>query len=340
MAVDPSVAVIILNWNGFEDTVACLQSFQLATYSNYRIVIVDNGSKNDEGRRICQRFPKLHLIQNPVNRGFAGGSNDGIRWALQAGFDYVVCLNNDCIVEPDWLKRLVDGIRFSDAHFASSRIMYYPETHLICSDEDLLRPDGSGLVLNRLKVSDERKGIRPIFGASGAASIYSAACLESVKILGDQYFDELFFAYLEDIDLGIRLNVRGFKGISVPDAVVYHKEAQTSGYRTPFQIFHLEKNRILVELLNYPMWMVPVGEFFYSVKTLLRMCDDYAGKNQRPHHMGKVTGSNDRLGLIVDSRLWVLKNLPVIWQHRKDRINRGLIDRKVHRFFVWKFSEH
>jgi GT2 family glycosyltransferase len=228
---EPSVAIVILNWNGLDDTVACLNSLYVSTCGNYKIVVVDNGSDGNQGTLVQQMFPAVHLIQNPINRGFAGGNNDGMRWAIQKNFDYVVNLNNDCIVEPDWLEKLVAGIQASGADFASSLIMYYPETHLICSDNNVLLPDGSGCVVNHLKTENERHSIHPVFSASGAASIYSIRCLKAVELLGGQFFDELYFAYLEDLDLGIRLNARGFKGICVPEAIVYHKESQTSGYR-------------------------------------------------------------------------------------------------------------
>ena len=339
MKENPAVAVIILNWNGLDDTLACVRSLQRSSYTNHEIVVVDNGSDGDEGKRFLSIFPQIQLIQNPTNRGFAGGNNDGIRWAMANGFDYVVNLNNDCIVAADWLEKLVSGLQASGADFASSQIRYYPETHLICSDEDRLLPDGSGLAVNHLKTAEGNEPMRPIFGASGAASVYSVACLESVKVMDNQYFDELFFAYLEDIDLGIRLNVKGFKGVSIPDAVVYHKGSQTSGYRTRFQMFHLEKNRILVELLTYPLFLIPVGEAFYWLKTLTRMLLKGPNQGQRRYAMGKSESMRHRLKLLVDSRLWVWKSLSRIWQHRKDRDRRGLIDGKVHRFFVWKFTQ-
>lgn len=338
MKENPTVAVIILNWNGLDDTLACVRSLQRSSYTNYEIVVVDNGSDGDEGKRFLSVFPGIELIQNPTNRGFAGGNNDGIRWAVANGFDYVVNLNNDCIVAADWLEKLVSGLQISGADFASSQIRYYPETHLICSDEDILLPDGSGLAVNHLKAADENKHMRPIFGASGAASIYSVTCLESVRVMDNQYFDELFFAYLEDIDLGIRLNVKGFRGVSVPDAVVYHKGSQTSGYRSRFQMFHLEKNRILVELLNYPVCLIPVAELCYGIKALLRMLFKSLRKKERGNCAGKPEAMCHRLKVIVDSRLWVWRNRSIVWQRRKDRKRRGLIDKRVHRFFVWKFT--
>lgn len=336
MAQEPSVAVIILNWNGIDDTVACLQSLLTSGYSNCRIVVVDNGSGFNQGSRIQRRFPQVHLIQNTINRGFAGGNNDGIRWAVENGFDYIVNLNNDCIVESDWLEKLISGIQSSRADFASSQVMYYPETHLVCSDEDLLLPDGSGWVVNHLKTADEKKFIRTIFSASGAASIYSIKCLEAVELRGEQYFDELHFAYLEDLDLGIRLNACGFQGVCIPDAVVYHKGSRTAGYRSFFHMFHVEKNRILNELLNYPLWLIPVGEVYYCLKTLLRLVQRQFCKQERGQPIQRVSEKNNPLKTIIESRLWIIRNVSAIWRDRQDRKARGLICSTIYKFFLWK----
>ena len=330
------VAIIILNWNGFEDTRECLQSLRQMHDTGYKVVLVDNASGNSEGMRLKQMFPEVHLIQNDSNRGFAGGNNDGIRWALQQGFDHIINLNNDCIVEPQWLGSLVSGLQTSGADFASSLITYYPETHLVCSDENMLLPDGSGLVINYCKSVQQEKRIRPIFSASGAASLYSAACLEAVKLQDNQFFDELYFAYLEDLDLGIRLNSKGFRGVCIPDAVVYHKESRASGYRSGFHIFHIEKNRILNELLNYPLWLIPIGELFYCIKTLVRISRNlFFKKEKKPRDVGKLKKYNP-LSVIIDSRLWILRNISAIRQDRRDRKTRGLINSKIYKFFFWK----
>ncbi len=336
MEQEPSVAVIVLNWNGFEDTRECLESLRRLRYGNYRIVLVDNGSDSDEGARLKGLFPEAHLIQNAVNRGFAGGNNDGIRWALQQGFDYIVNLNNDCIAQPQWLASLIAGTRSAGADFASSLITYYPETDLICSAENLLLPDGTGFDPRHFGPACAEKCQRVIFSASGAASLYSSACLRRVELRGGQFFDELYFAYLEDLDLGIRLHAAGFSGVSVPAALVHHKETRTSGYRSRFHIFHLEKNRVLNELLNYPAWLIPAGELFYCAKTLLRLTGKLAGKKRaRLRNAGGPRGYRP-VAVLLESRMWILKNISAILRDRSDRRARGLISGRIYKHFTWK----
>jgi len=336
MRDETSVAVIILNWNGLKDTEECLKSLRCVTYENYKIVLVDNGSANDEGFLLKSMFPDVHLISNSTNRGFAGGNNDGINWALANGYEYIVNLNNDCMVEKDWLSKLVNGVKISKADFASSRIMYYPETNLICSDGDGLLPDGEGVVINHLRTPVLFDEIKPIFSACGAGSLFSAACLEGVKICRNQYYDELYFAYLEDLDLGIRLNAKNYNGVLIPDAVVYHKGSQSAGFRSFFQIFHLEKNRLLNVLLNYPLWLMPLAEAYYVSRTFLHNAKRILLRREYKQHRSiRPKETYNVFTVMIKSRLWILLNIREIWKNRQERKRRGLINKKVFKHFYW-----
>lgn len=335
MKHEPSIAIVILNWNGYEDTVECLQSLRQLTYPHYKIVLVDNGSEHNEGGEIKKAYPEIHLIGNTSNRGFAGGCNDGINWAMKAGFDYIVTLNNDCLVERDWLKNCIHGLAAAGADFATARIMYYPETDLICSDGDGLLPDGTGYVVNPLKQYTAPGKIKPIFSACGAGAIFSAKCLAAVKLNGNQFFDELFFAYFEDIDLGARLQALSFKGVSIPDAVIYHKESKTAGPRSFFKIYQSEKNRILVELLNFPVYLILIGELYYMTRTLtrniLKIFSAQPESTARPQPAKKFNPWH----VLLKSRWWVLKNFPLIWKNRQERKAKGLVTGRIRRHFCW-----
>ncbi len=335
MNTEPSVAVIILNWNGFEDTVECLESLRASTYKNFQVVLVDNGSDNNEGTRLKETFPEVHLIENKENRGFAGGNNDGMNWALQNGFKYIVNLNNDCIVEPDWLAQLIAGVLSVNADFASSRIMYYPEKDLICSDGDAILPDGSGVVERQFQTFNGSLSLRPIFSACGAASIYTARSLEAVKINNNQFFDELYFAYFEDIDLGIRLNAKSYKGFCVPQAVVYHKGSQSAGTKSFFTVYHLERNRILNELLNFPVLLILLGELFYVYKVFFRRMYGSLKKKSTPPKKSQKAEKINSLKIMYESRKWILNNLIIIIKNRLKRKANGMINYRIMKFLNW-----
>ncbi|WP_373395654.1 glycosyltransferase [Algoriphagus halophilus] len=102
---EPSVAIVLVNWNGFEFTEACLQSLQHLKFPDYKIIVVDNASENQEGSRLKAAYPDIHLIQNEQNLGFTGGNNVGIRKALEDGYSHIMLLNNDTEVESDFWEK-------------------------------------------------------------------------------------------------------------------------------------------------------------------------------------------------------------------------------------------
>lgn len=335
MQQEPPIAIVMLNWNGFADTAECLQSLRQTAYRNYRTILVDNGSAGDEGFRLKEQFPEICLIRNEVNRGFAGGCNDGISRALSDGAAYVVTLNNDCLVERDWLGNLVSGLLRAGADFASARIMYYPETDLICSDGDGLLPDGTGYIVNPLQHFQAPGELRPIFSACGAGAIFSARCLQAVRLGDGQFFDELFFAYFEDIDLGARLHALSFKGVSVPDAVIYHKESKAAGQRSFFKIYQSERNRMLVELLNFPLYLVLLGEGYYLVRTLTRNARKLSAAPRHQEARPQPAKNFSPWRVLLASRWWVLRHLPQIWKSRRERKARGMVTRRILRHVCW-----
>jgi GT2 family glycosyltransferase len=336
---EPKVAVIILNWNGFNDTVECLESIKETTYKNYKIVLVDNGSEKSEGLRLKEKFLDVHLISNTENRGFAGGNNDGMRWALKNKFDYIVNLNNDCLVDRNWLTYLIAGIRSAGADFGTLRIMYYPEKELICSDGDALLMDGSGIAVHHFEDVKENAGSNQIFSACGAGSIYSAQSLQDVKIKGDEFFDELYFAYYEDVDLGIRMNMATYRGVLVPDAVIYHKGTQTAGFRSDFHQFQIEKNRILNEVLNFPVWLILVGEIFYFIKSILRrICKVFCREKNRQGQSGR-SGILSTLQTMIKARMWIVANISDILKDRKERVNRGFVGSRIVKYLYLNITK-
>ena len=335
----PRVAIIILNWNGFSDTQECLESLKILNYSHYRIVLVDNGSQNNEGQKLKELFPAIHLIENRENRGFAGGNNDGMNWAMAQGFDYIVNLNNDCIVEKDWLSNFINGLLAAKADFGSSMILFYDDRTSICSDNDILLPDGSAIPINRNKHRTADDSPRGIFAACGAGSVYSRECLEKTKIKGNQFFDELHFAFYEDVDLGIRLKARGCHGVVIPQAIVYHKHSKTAGKYSEFKMFHSEKNRMLNEILNYPLWLIPLGEIFFSLKLCAGFVYSLLNRESKgARYRGKISIGRFLL-LLLRARLWIFQHWKDILPDRQERKRRQLISGDVYKHFYWNLFD-
>ena len=130
----PSVAIIVLNWNGRDDTIACMYSLQKLTYKRYQLIVVDNGSSDDSVSAIRAEFPSVHVIETGANLGFAEGNNVGIRHALDQGANYVLLLNNDTEVDEHLVDALVDAAESNaDGGIFGPKIYYYAHPSMIWS---------------------------------------------------------------------------------------------------------------------------------------------------------------------------------------------------------------
>lgn len=232
----PRVAVIVLNWNGTEDTLECLRSLARLDYPRYEIVVVDNGSQPSPRERITREFPQFTYIETTVNLGYAGGNNVGIRYALAGGHDYVFVLNNDTIVEPDVLSRAV-SVAEADPRIGVLGIK-------------VMSWDQPGRIWVAYGQVTYRQGLVRLIGyyhhddgtfdrqcdvewVPGTAMLFRRRALETVGL-----FDEEFFAYHEDVDWCTAAWEKGFRVVYSPLPRLYHKGHRSSGgkgYVTPRQ---------------------------------------------------------------------------------------------------------
>jgi GT2 family glycosyltransferase len=235
----PVVGIVLVNWNAVEDTVECLRSLQSVDYSPFFTIVVDNGSAEDPSLKVAAAAPTATVVRLPHNAGFAGGNNLGMAYALARGADYVLCLNNDTVVAPDFLNLLVRAVE-ADAHFgmATAAIYRYSEpTQLVAlgCDIDLSSSPPAWQIVpsdSRLKVAHEVP-----FG-EGCALMLARAVIETTG-----GFDNDFFAYAEDADLCLRARRCGWRCVVVPDARVWHKiDAKSSGHHSDTALFYFYRN--------------------------------------------------------------------------------------------------
>ncbi|MFH1791066.1 MAG: hypothetical protein ABH885_03665, partial [Candidatus Omnitrophota bacterium] len=174
------------------------------------------------------------------------------------------------------------------------------------------------------------RSVRPVFSACAAAAVYLRDCLEAVKLGNGQYFDNLYFAYYEDIDLSIRLNAAGFKGVSVPTAVVYHKHSRTAGASSALKAFYSEKNRMLNIILNYPFYLMITAEIFFAVKVIILLFLSLSGRKGRGRDYMENVGIFHMIIIFVKARLWIAANLIPILKDRGGRKRKGLVLRDIY----------
>jgi len=219
----PLISVVIPNYNGARFLENCLASLTAQTYSEMELIVVDNASEDQSVALVQGIAPQVVLLKQTRNLGFAGGANAGIRASKG---DWVAVLNNDAEVAADWLSECAHAIQIhSDAAFLACRILDLGSPGRIFSAGDCFLRAGIGY--RRGQEQKDRAEFRDeceIFSASGCAALYRRDALVATG-----GFDERFFAYLEDVDLGLRLQALGYRGYYVPRAEVYHLGSATSG---------------------------------------------------------------------------------------------------------------
>jgi GT2 family glycosyltransferase len=247
----PRVYVIILSWNGKEDTLRCLRSVQEVDYPRYRVLVVDNASEDGSTEAIRVAFPAVELIVNESNLGFSAGNDEGIQYALRNGADYVLLLNNDTQVERKVLTALVRACEGDPAvGLASAKVYYFDRPGVIYYAG--ARQGRLPLLPRVIGVGEEDHGqyeqLEEVDYVWGQAMFIKRQVIESIGLL-----DPGFFMYYEDCDYCLRAKRAGYKIVCVPAARVWHQVAKgTEGdYLTRWQYkvasmwrFHRKYSRI------------------------------------------------------------------------------------------------
>lgn len=263
------VAVVVLNYKGIDDTVACLASLSEQTYKDFRIVVVENGSGDGSAKQLKRLQPtygeKLHCIYNSKNLGFTGGVNTGIRWALKRNFEYVALLNNDAIAKPDWLEQLVHTATKKQAGMTTS-LLLHEHGDTIDSTGDWYSKWGLPFPRNRGDQASQAPESQFVFGATGGATLYSVKMLQDIGL-----FDEDLFAYYEDTDICFRAQLAGWKVFYEKSAIAYHKQGATSKkMASGFTVYQTFKNLPFIFIRNVPLqFLLPIGIRFFAAYWLM-----------------------------------------------------------------------
>lgn len=244
------IFVVIPNWNGADLIGACLRSLEAQSFKAH-IVVVDNGSVDGSVKIIEAEFPGVHLIKLPKNIGFAGGVNTGIHYALEQGADAVALFNNDAVAEPNWLKNLVETMWSDEKVGIVSCKQMRSDKQYIDSTGDFYSIWGMPFPRGRNQL-DTGQYDKPeeVFSAPAGATLYRGKLFEDIGL-----FDEMFFAYLEDVDVSFRAQLAGWKVRYEPSAVVYHHVGATSSKLGSFSRYHFIKNFYMTYAKNMPGWL-------------------------------------------------------------------------------------
>jgi GT2 family glycosyltransferase len=221
MELSPRISCILVNWNGWRDTIECLDALKGCDFPNLNVIVVDNGSTNDSIARIKAAHPNIALLGNSKNLGFAGGNNVGIRYALAQGSEYLWLLNNDTAPAPEALSELVAKILTDERIGAVASICYY-------ADRPGTVQAWAGARVN-LWIGHARNSTKPQ-GDDWFDALYGASMLvRSVAIRDAGLLDEGFFHYWEETEFCLRLRKKGWRLVAAPGSHVAHKVAASTG---------------------------------------------------------------------------------------------------------------
>jgi GT2 family glycosyltransferase len=238
-------SVIIPNWNGEDYISECLDSLKNQTIKNFEVIVVDNGSTDNSLQIIKSKYPDVIVKKLSYNTGFAVAVNKGIKMSKAK---YVVLMNNDTYADKNWLKELVEAMEKTKYGFAASKMLFYDRrTHINTAGDELTKygwakqmgygeKDGASFLKNK-----------EIFSASGGSVIILRGLFKEVG-----YFDEKFFAYLEDVDWCFRAQLMGHKGLFAPKSKIYHHVSATTKRLSTFGEYLTVRNTLAMIYKNFP----------------------------------------------------------------------------------------
>lgn len=329
-----TVAVVVVTWNRRELLRSCLQSLTRQQLKQpFEVVVVDNGSGDGTPEMVSREFGsqtafRLKLIRNVENRGFCAGNNQGF---AASSSDLVALLNNDAEAEPDWLLSLAGAFEGSpEVGMAASKILVYEDPRRIDKAGHLIYPDGQ----NRGRGSGEfdtgqYDRVEEVLWPDGCAAMYRREMLDQIG-----GFDEDFFAYADDAELGLRARIAGWKCVYIPQAVVRHHRGATLGVRSSRRLELIERNRVLLAVKLFPWSLLWLNGAYYLTRLAASLWAAARNRGEVGQFKGFRGKSQAALALLKGD-LQALKLLPRMLAKRR-HVNqiRKLSPREVRKLIL------
>lgn len=317
--------IIIVNWNGKRFLSNCLNAVKNQNYTNFQIYLVDNGSNDNSIVFVKKNFPEVKIIELDKNYGFARANNIGIKQALEdEKIQYIVCLNNDTIVQNDWLRNLIEtaesqkniGAVTSKAYFKGGRVIQNAGlvwTYSAHPFNNFKHRNGSiGYGYTDIQ-TPELCNDTEIFIAGGVAPLYKRKVLEEIFERDNEFFDEHFFAYTEDYDIGFRIRKLGYKCYLSANAKLIHLHSQTGGKASPFKAYFCTRNAILTAIKNLTLKEILV----FPIKHLLRKGRNLKEKDESITLLKTDIGLLKMMNLYIRAYVSAIKLTPKMIKKRR-----------------------
>jgi GT2 family glycosyltransferase len=310
------ISVVVVNWNRKPLLRACLESLRRQVAVTFEVIVVDNGSVDGSADMAAREFG-VEVIRNSENRGFCAANNQGIRAARG---EFIALMNNDAEAEAGWLEALWRACSSGpDVGMAASKILVWEDPGIIDKAGHLIYPDGQ----NRGRGSGERDRGQydreeEVLWPDGCAAMYRKEMLDQIG-----GFDEDFFAYADDAELGLRARIAGWRCIYTPRAVVRHHRGATLGKDSVRRLELIERNRLLLAVKLFPVSLLCVNPPFFATRLAAGLVAAGRGRGDTAHFPG-LGGKWKIFCALWRGHLRALLMVPRMWRKRAaiDRIRR------------------
>jgi GT2 family glycosyltransferase len=332
-----TISVVVVNWNRKDLLRACLDSLAAQTFSDFEIIVIDNGSTDGSAALVrdfsgSSRHP-VRLIENAENRGFCAANNQGF---AASESEFVALLNNDAEADPGWLGALYEAVKTkpdvgeSDIGMVASKILVWedPQTidkcgHLIYLDGQN-RGRGTGQI-DKGQFDRQEEALWP----DGCAALYRRAMLDEVG-----GFDEDFFAYADDAELGLRARIAGWNCLYAPRAVVRHHRGATLGLSSARRLVLIERNRVLLVVKLFPWNLLWANGVYLLIRIGAGMAAALRGRGEIQRYSGPK-GKLTAAMALTKGTLSALPLIPLMMRKRREfRLRHRLSPKQVRRLLL------
>ena len=302
----------------------CVESLARQTRRDFEVIVVDNS-----GKGLVQSngaAPGARVIENPRNAGFGAAINQGYR---QSAAPYVATLNDDAVAHPRWLESLVAAMeRRPDAGMCASQVRLFGEERLDSAGM-LVARDGSSKQRGHGRMPADFPAAEETLFPSGSAALYRRAMLDDIG-----GFDDRFFLYCEDTDLGLRARWAGWKCLYVPEAVVEHHYSHSAGGASPVKAYYVERNRLFVLAKNFPGGMLLAAPFSSLARYLWHAWYILEGTGSAARFRAQGNAGPRMAWYVFRAHLALLANARRLWLERRAIRSRARVTPAVFRHLV------
>ena len=310
----PTIRVVVVNWNRKELLRRCLESLAHQTHPSFEVVVVDNGSSDgsvEMVRDFTEYYPSgLVILQNQENRGFCAANNQGF---AGAGNEFIALLNNDAEADPGWLQAMESAMRSSSGvGMVASKILVWEDPQRIDKVGHLIYMDGQnrGRGTGQLDHGQFDR-VEEVLWPDGCACLYRRAMLDEIG-----GFDEDFFAYADDAELGLRARWAGWKCLYTPHAVVRHHRGATLGKGSGRRLTLIERNRVLLAVKMFPGNLLWANGAYLTARLAAGLWAALRNRGEVRHYQGPAGKLTAALALLRGT-LSALPLLPMMWRKRR-----------------------